>query len=193
VTIRILADREPYTSYADETATLVIMNGPAELDAPEADFIVLPAEDFLALGRRAERGRRGPRFIAYGPVALMAAAFESGSSDYLREPWSLPELHARLSRLLNVSFRWKDATLGLLGSILLGQSSACLDETERELLLLLLRSAPLPVTKEALDSRGLGHCVASLRQLLDAAQPGLGNSLRAVRGLGYRLDVLSCG
>jgi hypothetical protein len=202
VTIRILADREPYSSFSDESAALVIMNGPSALDAPDADFVVLPAVDFLAMGSLAARGRRGTSFIAYGPVGLMEEAFAAGASDYLREPWSLPELHARLSRLRNAAFCWGRARCSLEGRSLRGQSSVPLGDGEFALFSLLLRSAPLPITREAAQTclaaipctnPNLGQLAVSLRRRLDEAEPGMGKSLHAVRGLGYRLDVIPCG
>ena len=202
MTIRILADREPYSSFSDESTALVIMNGPSALDAPDADFVVLPAVDFLAMGSLVARGCHGPSFIAYGPVSLMGAAFAAGVSDYLREPWSLPELHARLTRFCNTAFCWGQARCSLVGRSLRGQSSVTLGDGEFALLSLLLRNAPLPITREAAQTclaaipcanPNLGQLVVSLRRKLDEAELGLGESLYAVRGLGYRLDVIPCG
>lgn len=202
MTIRILADREPYTSFSAESSSFSIINGPAELDGPEADIIVLPAIDFLDLRSSSARRRQGPRFIAYGTVGLMEASFEAGASDYLREPWSLPELQARLTRLLDSAFLWGQASLRLVGGSLRGQSSVSLGDGELALLRLLLWSAPLPITKEAAQAclsvlpcahPSLGPLAVSLRRKLNEAEPGLGRSLHAVRGLGYRLDVTTCG
>jgi hypothetical protein len=202
VTVRILADREPYSSFSDESAAFVIINGPSAIDAPEADFVVLPAVDFLAMGSLVAPGHRGPGFIVYGPVGLMEAAFTAGASDYLREPWSLQELHARLSRLRSGAFCWGQASCSLVGRSLRGQSTVTLGDGEFALLRLLLRSAPLPITREsaltylaAISSANpnIGQLVGSLRRRLDEAEPGLGKRLRAVRGLGYRFDVIPCG
>lgn len=200
MTIRLLADREPYLSFADEGSDLVILNGPPDLDDSEADFFVLPAADFLACAQSFERRRRGARWIAYGPVSLMQSSFDSGAADYLREPWSLPELRARVSRFLGIDFRVGDSTLRLSGSTLRGpEGPVTLTSSELAFLRILLQSAPLPVTKDAaaaclgLDTHSLARLAVALRHKLDQLHLGLGAELHTVRGLGYRLDVFSCG
>jgi hypothetical protein len=221
VTIRILADREPYSDYADEPSSdgasepsrfvtgpsgpFVILNGPAGIDDKPPDILVLPAEDFLALrcAGTKELGE-GIIFLPYGPVALMEKAFEHGCSDYLREPWSLPELRARGSRLLRLRFTLYGKSYELRGMLLAGEeSSALLNEGERALLRLLLLNAPLPVARPAAisslslraceDSHALFRYVASLRRKLNSMEPGLGGGILAIRGFGYRLDSASCG
>lgn len=197
MTIRILADREPYSSFADDSSALSIVNGPAALDAPGADFIVIPAEDLLRIDAPCLGASRSSRFIAYGPVSLMGAAFGAGAADYLREPWSIPELRARLGRLLPLRFACGEARLRIEGSMLRGRGSALLSEAELSFLRLLLSCAPLPVTRAAASlaagrpssDRGLGRLASSLRLKLDEAEPGLGRRLRMARGLGYRLEV----
>jgi hypothetical protein len=203
VTVRILADREPYASFADETLPDgdVLVNGPPALDTAPPDIVVMPASDFLVLARGSASL---PGFIVYGPVALMDRAFERGCIDYLREPWSLPELRARLRRLRNRDFRAFGTLFRLRGSVLAGDG-AFLELREEELALfrILLRNAPLLVTREAASTRlfntsqdkyhALGRCAVSLRHKLELFAPGLGTKLHVVRGLGYRLDVELCG
>jgi hypothetical protein len=214
VTIRILADREPYASFADaplgeidpsregpHPGSFDILGGPAALDEAPPDIFVLPAADFLALSQDA--AAQGT-YIAYGAVALMDRAFEWGCLDYLREPWSLPELYARLRRLQAMEFRIGDSRLSLVGSALKGElASVELPPGELALFRLLGRSAPLLVTREAAlaalsmetsdEKHSLGRRAVSLRHCLDLAAPGLGRRLHAVRGLGYRFDAELCG
>ena len=55
--------------------------------------------------------------IAYGPASLLPAAFENGCADYLKEPWDIPELKARILRILppkQITFEW--GTLFLQGN-----------------------------------------------------------------------------
>ncbi len=212
--VRILADREPYASFAESAAreggearlgphpgSFEILSGPPSLDEAPAEVLVLPASDFLALPRSAAARAD---YIAYGRVSLMDRAFEWGCIDYIREPWSLPELYARLKRLVSLKFRVGDSRFRLVGSALEGDTgSAVLPPGELALLRLLLRNAPLLVTKEAAlkalsihardENHALGRCAVSLRHCLETLEPGLGRRLHAVRGLGYRFDAELCG
>jgi hypothetical protein len=214
VTIRILADREPYASFAEgprggndpfrqgpPPGSFDILGGPAALDEDPPDVLVLPASDFLALSQDA--AAQGA-YIAYGSVALMDRAFESGCIDYMREPWSLPELFARLRRLQTLKFRVGESRLSLVGSVLKGESASIdLPPGELALFRILGRNAPLLVTREAAlaalsidlsDKKHiLGRRAVSLRHCLNSAAPGLGRRLHAVRGLGYRFDAELCG
>ena len=225
MTIRILADREPYSAYADvsssdkataplepvagpsgsQSGSFVILNGPAGLDDPAPDILVMPAEDFLSLRihPRAEPSER-ILYIPYGPVALMEQAFERGCADYLREPWALPELLARGIRLFKLKFHAGERKLELRGTRLAGEAAWIeLTESERALLRLLVLNAPFPVPKKAAvsalscrarnESQALGRCVVSLRRKMELVEPGLGGRLLAIRAIGYRLDALSCG
>ena len=214
MTIRLLADREPYASFAEgprggkdpsregpPPGSFDILGGPAALDEAPPDILVLPASAFLALSQGA--AAQGT-FIAYGAVALMDRAFERGCVDYMREPWSLPELYARLRRLQTLKFRIGDSRLSLVGSVLKGESASIeLPPGELALFRLLGRNAPLLVTREAAlaalsiepadENHALGRRAVTLRHCLDSAAPGLGRRLHAVRGLGYRFDAELCG
>jgi DNA-binding response OmpR family regulator len=207
VTIRILADREPYASFAEAPSAgevffpfgpLRVLNGPPALDGDEPDVIVLPAVEFLYLLRRS-CGRLTERrisYIAYGPVALMAEAFDLGCVDYIREPWTFPELKARLGKFSRIKFRAGGAVLTLIGSSIRGAGpDVALSFRELSLLRLLVLSSPFPVTKAAagMEMDALSRTAASLRRKLESAEPSLGSRLHTVRGLGYRLDVSTCG
>jgi Response regulators consisting of a CheY-like receiver domain and a winged-helix DNA-binding domain len=178
----------------------LIVNGPSCLDEAPAEVVVMPAEDFLLLRPNAFASAE---FIAYGPVSLMDEVFALGCGDFLREPWSLPELYARAGRL-----RRRKLSIGAVKFELDGKrlessfASISLTEREAQLLCVLLRNAPLPVPKTVLlsllfnDEQGkdysLNRCVSSLRRKLDRVDPSLGRAVRTVRGLGYRLDILTC-
>jgi len=199
--VRILADREPYSSFADQTLprgeSLTV--GPPPVGSASPDVVVLPAADFLDL--LPIRGR-SPGFIAYGPVPLMGCAFERGCVDYLREPWTLAELSARLVRLDICSFSAGGSLFRLEGSSLSGsEASVELGAEERSLLRLLVRNSPFPVTNEAIASalpaglgpRALAQKVASLRRSLWRLSPDLSRRVRPIRGVGYRMDIDACG
>ncbi len=218
MTIRILADREPYSTYAEvlppkgdvefpgsPEGSFVILNGPTGLDETPPDILVMPAEDFLILRFRPwTNPSPGMLFMPYGPVALMEKAFDHGCADYLREPWALPELRARAIRFFKLKFQAGDKKLELRGRRLTGEAaSAELTEGESSFLRLLVLNAPLPVPRNAAisvlsrhmpkESHALGRCVISLRHKMELVEPGLGQRLRVVRAFGYRLDTSSCG
>jgi two-component system, OmpR family, response regulator len=174
------------------------------LDDPPPDIIVMPADDFLALPLHSPAGR-GQEYpcIAYGRVAQMESAFSRGCADFIREPWSLPELLARAKRLAKPKFQAGESILEFNGTCLAGGAASVeLGPDELVLLRLLIQNAPLPVPRDtamrALSpsnrdlGRALGRGVSSLRVKLNAAEPGLGRRLVAIRGFGYRLDVHSC-
>jgi len=209
-----LADREPYSSYADRNRpsvpeksgrAQVILGGPPRLDDPCPDFVVLPAEYFLSLPR-ASLAYSGIQsgFIAYGPVELMEAAFDRGCADYLREPWGLLELRVRVCRLAKGRFSVGGRFFELRATRLVGNSGAIeLSECERGLLSLLLRNAPLPVPRDIASNAvsdsacakgyALSHCIISLRRKMEIVETGLGSKLHTIRGFGYRMEVEACG
>ena len=222
MTIRVLADREPYSTFEDVShplgegdppglfagispESIVILNGPAGLDGPAPDILVMPVEDFLCLrhGFGLAAGV-GIFHIPYGPVALMEKAFERGCVDYLREPWTLPELRARGGRFCRLRFRLGETALELRGTRLAGETASVeLTENERVLLRLLVLNAPLPVPRNAALSllpglvnepfHAIGRCVVSLRRKMEKIEPGVGKRLHAIRTFGYRLDSPGCG
>ncbi len=209
MTIRILADREPYSAFVSSDKSLalgldslLILNGPAPLDMLAPDLLVLPAEDFLDLPLGLD-GRELCRYMAYGPVSLMERSFEKGCVDYLREPWSLAELKARASRLLSIHFRCGERSYELRGAQL-GSRGAWVELSAGEaiLLQLLACNAPLPVPRAAAHAAllernaspsSLGPCISTLRGKMEGLEAGLGKRLLVVRGLGYRLEGISCG
>ncbi len=205
MTVRILADREPYASYTDfyegPSGPFIVLNGPAGLDDPGPDYIVLPAEEFFSIALASGVESFGVcGFIAYGPVELMEKAFNLGCEDYLREPWALAELRARLGRMARLSFRVEGRVFEIRGRRLIGgKEDIELDESEYSLISLLLKNSPLPVPHKAAEHvlsvasgkqrLALNRCVSSLRRKMERLEVGLGSRLRAIRGFGYRLDL----
>ncbi len=196
MTVHLIADREPYLSYAvqgDPHGSLFFCPGP-----DGAELLVLPAELALAPAPRGEEGG-APRF-AYGPVSLMAACLEAGCADYLRDPWSIAELAARAGRLSRTRPREGKAVLELRGDCLeLGGATKrriALGEGDRRLFEILLRSGGEIVTRQAVaigllgkdrpGSRCIDARIARLRARLEALEPGLGRVIATCRGLGYR-------
>jgi DNA-binding response OmpR family regulator len=209
MTILILADREPYISYAARyvaaddakgpTGPFVVFCGPGPVDGPAADLLAMPAEDFLALPAAL---RPGAPVIAYGAASSMEAAFEQGCADFLREPWPLQELLARAGRILDPRISIGGVELSLRKDRLTapggaGGASVELGEAERKLARLLMHNAGLPVTREAVryalygeqavSARAIDNHVSSLRRKLEQVHKGTGKALITIRGVGYRL------
>ncbi len=71
---------------------------PAASEAEGFDAVVTPALGFL---RWDLSGAPRPRLpvLASGPPGSLAECLDAGCADYLREPWSLGELEARLARV----------------------------------------------------------------------------------------------
>jgi hypothetical protein len=200
VTVRILADRDPRLPSGPQSGAFVFLSGPPAIDEEEPDIVVMPVLDFLALEGRSDE----PAYIAYGPVDRMEEAFDRGCLDYIREPWSMAELRARLGKTLILRFMAGDARLRLSGTRLQSDTATIdLDPSQSGLLRLLLQRAPLPLTREAaiqalplerrLGNQALGRCMASLRLKLDSAHEGLGGRLHTIRGVGFRFDASICG
>jgi len=211
MTIRILADREPYASYPtrfremeDEkgpSGPFFIFSGPESVDGPPADMLVMPAEDFLNMP---VLERAGSLVVAYGASSSMEAAFEGGCADYLREPWPLQELLVRARRILNPRV-CIDGTVFSLDKdrLTTGITTVELTEAERRLARLLMLNAGLPVTREALAyalngrraiaGRSLDNYVSSLRGKMGQAHEGAGKAITVIRGVGYRLTSTTCG
>ena len=198
--IRLLADREPYTSYVikgDPEGSLSFC-----IEDAKADLDVLPAECFLAL---APGHRPDHPVIAYGGIALMSAAFEAGCSDYLRDPWSLTELRARAERFGHLRFTLGTRYFELHRSTLstTGGAELELGEAESCLLKLLVRNADEAVSRQAISlelwgqekrgSRAIDVYVGHLRGKLESLDPEAGKKLISCRGLGYRLVTTACG
>jgi DNA-binding response OmpR family regulator len=205
VTIRILADCEPYASFGSELfsseegppwGALSVYQGPPALDEADPDLIVLSAEDFLELRvpARESASREGVGFIAFGPISLMAAAFAAGASDYLREPWIPAELRARAQRLVDLQFLAGSETFVLRKGRLSGSHGKVeLQSREIGILRALVARAPLPVPLRELEKLAGRRSFDSLRRKLRKLDPGLGTCLHIIRGLGYRFDVQACG
>lgn len=204
MTIRILADREPYASYADlsesgrskgPSGPFFISVGPIADEEPPPDLVAMPVEHFLSL---APARRSGSVVIAYGEVSGMEQAFALGCSDYMRVPWSIRELAARAVRLDVPRAYPGNVEIALVRDQLRSPGAAVrLNESERRLARLLMLNSGYAVSREALGyaTRGTieagAHAIeshiSSLRTKFDTLIPGSGSMIKAARGLGYRL------
>jgi DNA-binding response OmpR family regulator len=211
MTVRLLTDGEPYDSYVetrDPRGSLVFLNGSAVEDgtSPEyrhADLYVIPVGTYLAFP---PEKRAGIMAFAYGTASHMSEAFAAGCTDYLRDPWPLQELAARAARLETMRFHLGTEAMELNGPVLrfrTGKRDIGLGELERRFLRVLLMNGHNTVPREAISwalwgrmdcpNRGIDVHAARLRKRFDTLVPGSGRSLKACRGMGYRLLTLPCG
>ncbi len=206
MTIRILADREPYASFADVHASermkgpsgpFIISTGPIPDEEPPPDLIAMPVEEFLAMP---PVRRSGSVVFAYGGVSGMEEAFALGCLDYLREPWSLRELTARAGKLASPRLCFRGIEISLIRDHLNSPcASVRLSEGERRLARLLILNAGYPVPREALGfaiqgntptkTHAIENQISSLRAKLDQICAGAHEMIKSVRGLGYRLTL----
>jgi hypothetical protein len=213
MTLRLLAEREPYESYLaekDPEGSFFLYPYPAPEGEDPGDLLVLPAERFLAL---AERERMSACVFAYGAVGPMDEAFRAGCADYLREPWSLIELRARARRIERIRISAGIHRFELRGPCLSCSDRASpeagrddrltLPEAQRILLRLFALNPGKVLPRTALAyalwgtsrplTRALDSQIAALRVSLECIAPGEGWRLQAARGHGYRLLVDACG
>lgn len=139
----------------------------------EADCLVMPAEAFLSVGFDNER----PPIIGYGGESLLPLCLGAGAFDYLREPWGLPELVARVGRLRARGFALAGARCELQPHELRGPLRGLpLSPRAYEALRLLVDNSPRALSAEtlsrALGLRGLGAlpmAVSRLRKTIGLA------------------------
>lgn len=131
------------------------------------------------------------------------AGFEAGADDYMRKPFSLKELSARLSaiarrgRASGGSLRVADLVLdvGTL-SVRRGEAKCSLTPSGLRILEVLMRTSPGVVSREQLvellwgeappaSDAALRAHIHLLRQAVDP--PGLPRLLHTIHGVGYRL------
>jgi DNA-binding response OmpR family regulator len=182
----------------------------AAIAVGEYDVIVLdrglPDGDGLDLVRSLRNRPAAPPVLvltARGEVAEVCEGLDLGADDYIVKPVSLAELVSRLNVTRRRGVRnVAPITLGALSydpvSRAITVNGAPFDPPPRErtLLEVLLRAAPRPVSKEALEGRlaGLDRAVQPnavevyvhrLRTRLGSTASGA--AIQTVRGLGYRL------
>jgi DNA-binding response OmpR family regulator len=170
--------------------------------------IGLPLMDGLTLTQRLRaQGLAMPVLILTARDALedRVQGLDRGADDYLRKPFELPELLARLRALLRRSQAATSAVL-TFGALAMdtAQRRATLQGVAMELgprewtvLEYLLLQAPKPAAKDKLlqaltgwdkeiTANNIEVHVSRLRAKLEPA----GIALRAIRGFGYRMELL---
>lgn len=136
--------------------------------------------------------------------ATAVAGIEGGADDYIRKPYGLHELTARMTRLLKRQRRERDiAAFGALRldvqrrTACVGNSPLQLGKKEFEILLLLVQAGGDTITRErvldalgdtlAIYDRTIDSHLSHLRRKLKDAGAAL--RIAAVYGVGYRLEA----
>lgn len=171
----------------------------------------LPYRDGLNVLRDLRgQGSRTPVLILTARVDALdvVAGLDAGADDYMRKPFALEELHARLRSLARRPLTWSDDQLSC-GDLIFDRRSRearrgqrALELTSKEIALLetLMRNAGRTVTREALidavwdrendpESNVLDVYARRLRiKLTETGEPPL---LHTIRGIGFRLGPVS--
>jgi len=174
--------------------------------------LMLPGMDGLDICRELRKTSRVPIIMitARDEETDRVVGLELGADDYVCKPFSVRELMARVKAVLRRAEPGEGEPAGLLrgpGGLLLdverrlasvGERPLDLSRLEFDLLLALLRNAGRVLTRERLleqawgyaysgDTRAVDSAVKRLRAKLRLAAPEA-DVLRAVRGVGYRLE-----
>jgi len=143
---------------------------------------------------------------ARGEVGERVEGLDAGADDYLRKPFAMAELLARLRALLRREARPTEPAVrrGALEirrrerRVLLHGRPIVLTAREFAILELLARAGGNPVSRtdilEALWGEATGSAGASLEVLMSRLRhklstPGIGDPIRTHRGIGYALDT----
>jgi DNA-binding response OmpR family regulator len=168
--------------------------------------VMLPGMSGFEIGQRIRQLHKTVPIIfltAKSEAKDVVEGFKSGGNDYLRKPFSLEELMARMSNLLSMSGRPKpdQFRIGELSfdpvrmTIENGKDSVVLSHRENELLKMLMDNPGSPVERKQIllqvwgddhffNSRNLDVYVTRLRKYLKM-DPGV--QLLTLKGVGYQL------
>lgn len=148
---------------------------PSASEQDTFDAIIMPALRFLSLPKTCYR----IPILASGPSDMASECFESGCSDFIREPWTEAELYARVHRHSPEHLAFGCEAVSILGTTLLGPSGAIhINDDGFKLLALLLANRGHAVPRTALAASIALQ--ASSGRAIDMRIVRLRASLRAV-------------
>ncbi len=136
--------------------------------------------------------------LCYGPPESLSTAWESGCADYLKEPWTMTELHFRIDRLLSVpGVPLRSGAITVDDTeIICGGERHQISFQEGRILAMLLRHRGAVVPREALyysiwgkngaGSRVVDMHIAALRRKLTDVQRHLSANERVRIGTARR-------
>ena len=172
--------------------------------------LTLPSMDGVELCRALRSESRVPILIITGRIEASdaVAAFAAGADDYVRKPFHIPELIARIEAVLRRVGEPQGMAAVEVGDLLVDPKAhrvlksgreVSLSATEFRLLYELARNAGQVMSRELLlrkvwdygylgASRLVDMAVTRLRSKLDSGTDG-STVIQTVRGAGYRLDV----
>jgi DNA-binding response OmpR family regulator len=175
----------------------------------EFDLLILdmglPEHDgFHVLQELRWRGKRVPVLVLTGRTERdVVACLDAGADDYMRKPFDVDELIARVETRLRAPagpevssvLKVGDLTLDLrLKQATLGDRTAELSHREFGVLLMLARHAGQILSRQQLLSEGWGDAFDPRSNVVDVCVNGLRSKLgqdvvETVRGAGYRLPT----
>jgi hypothetical protein len=200
--IRASLSRSPFC-YIDSQAPL-----PEE----EVDLYIAPASAAIALlngeappggGRPSPDAATSLPVIAAGRAAHMRAAFLSGASDFLKEPWTPEELELRAAGIMEKRAARFDFPWGILvldgNAVRMNKTALALTLHQSRVLRVLLLNRGRPVPRGAIayrlwgrpgpkGSRSVDVHVAAIRKKIRAALPEAGRFIKAARNEGYMIE-----
>ncbi len=153
------------------------------------DAIVMPALRFLSLHPTSARNH----IIASGSSAVSSQCFAAGCSDFIREPWSEEELHARVLSRNAVTLIFGNGRVSMEGCHVKGPAgSAWISMEASRVITLLVTNAGQPVRREAIQAvlnspihsgRAIDMRIARIRAVLRIiGVSDLAESLRCIQG-----------
>jgi len=156
------------------------------LEHDDSDAVVIPSARFLS----SPRPERNVPLIASGLAELAEDCFEAGCSDFIREPWTEPELHARIAHHITRSLSFNLEGFRITGHTLIGPTAkVVLSDDACNILMLLAANAGKPVPRMAISS--LIGVRASSSRSIDMRMARLRTALRSA-GAGFMADRLRC-